>query len=220
MILRFKADDALAGLERLASRLLAISHIADYAGPLMERWERIIEQDNRQGVLAGQDKDGNPAPALTYRPKGDRKRYIGLNTKAAAKYRLNQAARLRRGMYAGIDAAGTSSVVGPNNNPSSSAYRRMTGPRLAPRLQYSRSITNLVTSHGRDATNPNIWFAEGAWLNVVNRKGDKFLHYHFDGQGQKRYDLRGVRPAGVQKMKDALHEWAKLEIRQRYRSAG
>jgi hypothetical protein len=216
MILRLKAEDALAGLERLARRLLTIASIADYAGPLMEHWERLIEEDNRRGVLAGQDKDGNPAPPLTYRPKGDRKRYIGINTKAAAKYRLNQAPRLRRGVYAGLDAPGTNSAVGPNNNPSSAAYRRMTGPRLAPRFQYSRVITNLVTASGRDG---NTWFAEGAWLNVVNREGEPFLQYHFNGEGQKLYDLRGVRPAGVAKMKEALREWARLEIRARYRGA-
>lgn len=36
----------------------------------MERWERIIEQDNSMGVLANSDKDGKPAPPLKYRPKG------------------------------------------------------------------------------------------------------------------------------------------------------
>lgn len=202
MILRFNANDVSTGLGRLQSKLVAISHIADHAGPLMERWERVIEADNRKGVLAGLDKDGNPpGRPLIYRP-------VGKGVKLTVAQRLGQSPNKRRGIYMGHGPAAS----GLHNNLATSEYRKLTGPRLAPRRQFSRVITNLRTGHGRDGL---VWYAEGAWLEVVTPKGRHFLHYHFDGEGQLRYDLRGVRPEGRRLLLDALREWAKLEIRER-----
>ena len=73
---RLKIDEAMEGLDLFRDRLLSIKHLPDYAGPLMERWERIIEEDNREGVLLGQDKDGSPAPILSYRPR-NRAGFVG-----------------------------------------------------------------------------------------------------------------------------------------------
>lgn len=216
MILRFNSDDLREGFERLSRRLVAISTIADHAGDLMEHWERVIEADNREGVLAGTDKDGGPAPPLTYRPLKQTLRAIasGKPPKLSKAQRLGQRGNVRRGKYAGSGPMAS----GLHNNLTSGEYRRLDGPRLAPRRQFSRAITNLVTGHGRDPANPRVWFAEGAWLDVVSRKGVRFLRFHFDGEGQRKYDLRGVRPAGRVKLRDALREWAKLEIRERYKA--
>ena len=38
--------------------------------PLMERWEQIIYDDNRRGLLAGLDKDGQPLIPLQSKRKG------------------------------------------------------------------------------------------------------------------------------------------------------
>ena len=65
-------SESIAGLERLQRRLSSIRNIMDHAGPLMKSIERRIDAGNRAGVLAGLDKDGNPAPLLTYRPKNAR----------------------------------------------------------------------------------------------------------------------------------------------------
>jgi len=206
MILRFNAGDVSVGLGRLQGKLAAIAHIADHASPLMQRWERVIEEDNRKGVLAGTDKDGNPpGRPLIYRPRGK-------GVKLTIAQRLGQSPNKRRGIYMGRGPAAS----GLHNNLTTSEYRKLTGPRLAPRRQFSRIITNLETGHGRDPANPRVWFAEGVWREVVTPKGRGFLRYHFDGEGQLRYDLRGVRPEGRRLLLDALHEWAKLEIRERF----
>ena len=49
--------------DRLERRSTAVRDLHLWAGihDLMERWERIIEQDNRMGVLGNSDKDGKPA---------------------------------------------------------------------------------------------------------------------------------------------------------------
>lgn len=206
-MIRFNSESLRAGLGSIIDRAGSVASIADHAGPLMERWERVIEEDNRQGVLAGLDKDGNPAPPLRYRPKGNA-------LKLTAAQRLGQRGNKRRGQYMGSGPAAS----GWNNNLSTSEYRRLDGPRLAPRRQFSRVITNLVTDHGRDG---NVWFAEGSWLDVVSRKGIRFLRFHFDGSSRlPKYDLRGVRPAGKAKLLESLVAWAKLEIRERFNKAG
>lgn len=38
-------------------------------GPLMEGWEKVLQVDNRRGLLAGLDGEGNPLEPVTYRPK-------------------------------------------------------------------------------------------------------------------------------------------------------
>jgi hypothetical protein len=104
----------------------------------------------------------------------------------------------------------TGAIVLPNNNLSTAAYRRLTGPRLAPRRESSRVITNYFTMSGRDQRG---WFVQGAWLNVVNAGGDPFLQYHFDGEGQAKYDLRRVRKWGLDAARKALREYVKGKIR-------
>jgi hypothetical protein len=127
----------------------------------MEEWERIIEQDNRRGVLAGQDKDGRPMVPVTYRPAGDKpKRWTKANDKKVA---------ARAGLQGPI-------ASGYDDNLTSAEYRRLAGQPLAPRGLNSRSIKNLLTQHGRDGGG---WFAEGAWFDVVSRKGVQFLMAHF-----------------------------------------
>ncbi len=192
------------GFERLNRRLTQIANIADYAEPLMLSWRRRMEADNRDGILKGEDKDGNPAPKLKYRPAGKPQ-------KITVAQRLGQHPQLWRGNYAGT---GKYSGLLPNNNLSSSEYRKLDGPRLAPRWQFSRVISNYSTGHGRDTSNPNIWYAVGSWIEVVSVKGFHFLPCHFKGEGQ--YDLRGVRPDGIRNLMDDLREWAKMYIRERY----
>jgi hypothetical protein len=62
--MRLRTDKMGEGFDRLERRSTAIRDLHLWAGihDLMERWERIIEQDNRMGVLANSDKDGKPAP--------------------------------------------------------------------------------------------------------------------------------------------------------------
>jgi len=173
-------------------------------GDLMKSWERRLEEGNRKGVLAGLDKDGNPAPVPSYRPFNPKKLTLA--------QRLGQRANLRRGKYNPGLGAGLTTAE----------YRRLTGPFLAPRKQFSRSITNVETGHKRDPDRPYVWIAWAAWRDVVSRNGFHFLPVFFDGLPigkngpRKRYDLRGVRPVDRDKMKADLAAWAKLLIRGHY----
>jgi hypothetical protein len=177
--------------------------------PLMIAWVDIIRTDNREGVLAGLDKDGRPMLPVTYRPDPKAGTQIDI--------RSRQAANLRRGMHAArkhdllFGGIGLH-LSGINNNLSSVEYRRSTGPPLAPRYQFSRVITNLLIGYFEEGQGrASVW---GYWDEVVNVKGEKFLHYHFNGLTLRNgrqlppRDLRGVRPDGKKKCLEAFRAWA------------
>jgi hypothetical protein len=213
----------LSGLDRLIRRFRALGDLD--ASELMRSWERIIDEDNRKGVLAGTDKDGNPMAPVTYRPvqpghaafmtRGGEYVAFATNPKPLTKaqkerHRLGVSARKKRGVFAGFGPA----ISGLNNNLSSSEYRKLDGPPLAPRRGFSRVITNLFTGSGRDPSAANRWVAFGAWREVVDTKGRPFLQYHFNGEGSLPVrDLRGVRPEGMAKARIAAIEFMKSEIR-------
>lgn len=172
------------------------------ATPLMVEWEHILVEDNRRGVLAGLDKDGDPMPPVTYRPRGPRA------PKRVSPKQRNRARSGRRGVFAGIGVH----EAGTNNNLTRAEYERLSGPPLAPRGAYSRVITNYLTAHGRDG---NQWFAAGAWFEVVSTQGVPFLEAHFDGAATGRNyavklpvrNLRGVRPEGIREASEAVETW-------------
>jgi len=184
----------LTGLDRLQARLLRIAN--PDATPLMKMWMRIIADDNRRGVLAGLDKHGNPLIPVTYRPKGPKSTHVKPSRK--------------KGAY----------NAGIGGNLTSSQYRKLTGPPLAPRGQQSRVITNLLTDFtpASIANRNGRWEAWGYWDEVVSRKGVPFLKYHFDGATLKhgflpQRDLRGLRPQGIEKARLAMRAWAVDQVR-------
>ncbi len=194
-----------SGLDRLMARLRRIE--SPNATLLMKRWDDIILQDNRKGVLAGLDKDGVPLIPVTYRPKppGPLK-----PTKA-------QRGGRRANAYQGAHNPGI------GGNLTHAEYQLLDGPPLAPRGQFSRVITNLQPGF---APNPAILRvgqpveAFCAWEAVVSRRNFHFLPVHFEGLPlgrhgpSKRRDLRGVRPEGIQKALTALRAWAIDQVRQ------
>jgi hypothetical protein len=173
----------LTGLDHILAGLRRIQHLD--ATPLMLSWMRIIEFDNRDGIMKGLDKDGVPMAPVTYRPRGAPKRH------------------LRRKVGAFNPGAG--------GNLTSAEYRRLGGPPLAPRGAGSRVITNLLTGYGREGDQ---WYALGYWEGVVSPKGYAFLKDHFNGAGRlPRRDLRGLRPAGQAKARTALVAWGRDQVR-------
>jgi len=164
---------------------------------LLESLERIVEAGNRKGLLAGTDAAGHPAPPLKYRPKGDVR-------KLTVAQRLGQHPRTGRGKYYGGTGAGLTSTD----------YRHLDGPRDVPRRQFSRAIANAATTHGRVAGERLVWFVELAWKDIVSRKGYHFLPDLCKGTKTiPAYEIRGIRPPDVTKMREALQSWGKLLIR-------
>lgn len=181
----------LGAFDRLRERFKKIEN--PDVRPLMLTWIRIIEADNKRGVLAGLDKHGNPMPAVTYRPLGE-------PLKTTREQRLGLKAS-QRGRFGGFGPMAS----GLHNNLTSSEYRRLAGPPLAPRGVFSRVITNLKVGYFEEGPGKaSIW---GYWDEVVDTKGREFLKYHFHGIGQKKRDLTGVRPEGVKLAREACHNW-------------
>ncbi len=154
--------------------------------PLMQRWEQVIVDDNSRGVLAGIGSDDHPLAKVTYRP-------VDVSPRMGARSRLRK-----------YSSSGT--PPGSNNNLTSAQYRTMSGPPLAPQASYSRVITNLFTGSTTSAVD-GVWWATGAWKDVVSRNGDAFLKYHFTGEGQLQRDLRGVRAQGRADAQKLLSEF-------------
>jgi hypothetical protein len=194
---------------RIKARLNKIANLDPT--PLLVSWTLIMQDDNREKVLAGQDKDGNPLAPVTYRPVEDTEKHIDIRTASSSRLRLGQHhARKRDLLFGGMGPAAS----GLHNNLTSSEYRRLTGPPLAPRSQFSRAITNLRL--GRPPfPHPSeyVWEAFCFWDEVVSTSGFSFLPVHFNGEplGRNgpsiRRDLRGVRPEGKQRCRAALREW-------------
>ena len=195
------------------TRLVNLAHAAGQpdARPLMFTWTRIIEQDNRAGVLAGTDKDGKPLEHVRYRPVKAKK---GLGEKLTDDQRNGLSNRKKRGIFAGFGPVS----AGYNNNLTRAEYEKLDGPPLAPRKGFSRVITNLITRFEPDS--PDARMAYGEWRDVVSTKGVHFLKYHFNGEGRLPIrDLRGVRPGGVEKARKAAVAWLLDIIRTHVKAA-
>jgi hypothetical protein len=198
---------------RIKARLNKIANLDPT--PLLVSWTLIMQDDNREKVLAGQDKDGNPLAPVTYRPVEDTEKHIDIRTASSSRLRLGQHhARKRDLLFGGMGPAAS----GLHNNLTSSEYRRLDGPPLAPRSQFSRVITNLRLGQPiKEAENR--WIAFCYWDEVVSTSGFSFLTVHFNGEPLGRNgpsikrDLRGVRPVGMEKCRNALREWALDAIR-------
>lgn len=195
-------SSAVAGCKRIQRRLEAIEHVMDHAEPLMEHWRRLMEEGNLKGVLAGTDGDGSYMLAVTYRPRNPRPMSIG--------ERLGQRSNKKRGRVAGAGSYSEHGIL-PNNNLTSSAYRRLTGPPLAPRGQFSRVITNFKTTTFQ-AEEHGYWVVIGTWEDVMSPSGFHFLPALFETR-----NLRGVRPDDLAKMRATILPWAKLTVRELWR---
>lgn len=157
-----------------------------------------MDDDNRRGVLAGTDGEGRPMAPVTYRPARPGSKPV----KLTVEQRLGQKPGMRKGRPSRIG----SGVERNNNNLTTAEYRLLGGPPLAPRKQFSRVITNYAQSREVEIRK-GVWEMIGGWRDVLSTKGVPFLTYHFNGVGQKRRDLRGLRPEGMARIKRSLKAW-------------
>jgi hypothetical protein len=118
---------------------------------------------------------------------------------------------MRAGEFSGQSPIGPGWVE-RNNNLTTSQYKLLGGPPLAPRDQFSRVITNYKADYAKLPSGN--WATTFWWDEVMSVKGVHFLKYHFNGDGRlPKRDLRGLRPRGKQEALQALHNWAKDKIR-------
>jgi hypothetical protein len=223
----FKVEVDYHPLEALAASLnMTMDQTTEtaYVFPLLDQIGDLILEDNRAGVLAGLDKDGHPAPPLRYRrtqgavaePHRQLQRgKIGPN-RGPAPYSLRSIHSHRFGTVHEPFPLGVSYVtVLPNNNLTTRQYRQLTGPRLAPRFEGSRSIANLrklpPVHAGTD------WIVDAAWVDFLDPEGEPILPHHFDATNPAmKYDLRGIRPQAREKIGELAAEWHRLLFRAIY----
>lgn len=195
----------LRPLDRLIERFKRLQN--PDATPLMLTWQRIVERQNRQGILAGLDGAGNPFTPVTYRPKlttGQKPLQLTVDQ------RLGRRANATRGKFLGYAKAAGGLLK--NNNLSSTEYRKLDGPPLAPRRQFSRVITNFKIDFAQVPSGN--WQVTYWWEDVVSVKNVSFLKYHFDGTKKlPQRDLRGIRPDAKLEAKAAAREWMKDQVR-------
>jgi hypothetical protein len=194
-----------SGLDRLRARFDRIAN--PDPTPLLIRIADLMDEDNRKGVLAGRDGADVPLAAVTYRPVSAKTgKPVKKGAKLTVAQRLGQDPKTKRGRYSRVG----SGVERNNNNLTTAEYRLLGGPPLAPRGPFSRVITNYMQSFGQTA--PRAWEVVGAWVNVLSQKGVPFLRFHFDGDGQKVRDLRGIRPWGMGRIRETARKWMISEI--------
>ena len=187
------------GLDRLLARLAKVAN--PDPTDLLLRITNVMDEDNRRGILAGTDGNGNPMVMPIYRPVGKKGKRL------TVAQRLGQG-RTKRGKPSRIG----SGLEHINNNLTSAEYRLLDGPPLAPRRQYSRVITNYTVSPRQ--IGQRAWEVVGSWVNVLSRKGVPFLRYHFEGAGRLPIrDLRGIRDWGMSRIRSAVRAWMIDQVR-------
>ena len=188
------------GLDRLRARLAKVAN--PDPTDLLLRITNVMDEDNRRGILKGEDGVGGYMVGVTYRPIGKK------GVRLTVAQRLGQAPRTKRGKSSRIG----SGLEHVNNNLTSAEYRLLDGPPLAPRKQFSRVITNYEVKPRQIGARK--WEVVGAWINVLSRKGVPFLRYHFEGAGRLPIrDLRGIRAWGMERIRSATRAWMIDQVR-------
>jgi hypothetical protein len=194
------------GLDRLRARFEQLANLDPT--PLLARITDLMSRDNTAGVLAGTDGNGAAMAPVIYRPVSAK---TGKPTKKGIALTVAQRLGQSPGKGRGRSSRIGSGTEHTNNNLTSAEYRLLGGPPLAPRKQFSRVITNYQQKPAQ--ISDTVWEVVGSWVNVLSVKGVPFLTFHFNGIGQKRRDLRGIRPDGVSRIRETAHLWMLGEVR-------
>jgi hypothetical protein len=163
--------------------------------PILPDIAKTMAEGNRRGVLQGLDKDDKPMARVTYRNGRARK---------GVKFRTGKSKGKTTGIFKGQGPLAS----GLHGNLTSTEYKALTGPPLAPRGIQSRTIANfqLAWSATREQA-----VVVGRWGDVVSVKGFPFLIAHFEGSPKRhlpKRDLRGIRPPEMRMIEDIVLGWA------------
>lgn len=186
------AEGSYSRVFEMASRLETIEM---YVGPLLEAWAAVLIEDNRRGVMMGIDGDGVPIKPTKYRHSitqtaagGRTDKFFDASGQAFAFNPTTAAAStfFAPTNFANLSGMGLGGPVsgfkpGPSNNLTTSQYKRLTGPPLAPRGPGSRVISNYTVEFMPSGM--NVVGVEGGWDDIVSKKGVSFLPFHFNGSG-------------------------------------
>ena len=182
-----------------------LNHIKDldkHVPVLLDGLCKDMAEGNRIGRLSGLDKNDNPLKACTYR--GASKTIA----KAARGGALYGVPTLKHYLGPELQLASHNNVLAAspgNGNLTSSEYKKLTGPPLAPRGSRSRTIINFFTQWIPDLYS---WTVRGQWVNVLSKKGVPILEAHFKGLGHLPVrDLQGIRPSTMVGMRARVDDW-------------
>lgn len=195
--------------------------------PMLEDWREIIVEDNRAGLLAGENRFGQiVTPPLKYRNGGGtwtphRTGRFGLGRRegtiggrmgrGSVPTRYVVKGGVYRPTHRGNQVGGL-----PNNNLRTSQYKKLTGPYGIPRGIYSRLITNFVVQIPQVVGERWTWVVNAGWLDIVDAKGRPFLRFLFRPDGR---DMAGVRPHGVDRCRSRMiayfREWIRYDVESR-----
>ena len=155
-----------AAMDRVIKKLSVVVDIRqkEAVEPLLDDFYRVIVEDNRRGVMMGIDKNDKPAPTLKYRNAA--KIQSGARKTSTGMFGVQEGSRFK-GM------APRAGNMLSNNNLTTAQYRKMTGPRQAPRRDSSRIIANLKKrDHQFDGKS---WIVEAYWDQYVTPKNQPIL---------------------------------------------
>lgn len=226
-----------ASLDGTRSFFTRLETLNDYIGYLMQSWGKVLVEDNRRGVLAGLDKNGYRVTPTNYRTSMtqagvDRPTYVKVvpNPFGAPDWKTNISGGHADGFKPGAGA-----------NLSTRQYKQLSGPPLAPRGMASRIISNYTVAPVQGLNNHE-WGVEGGWDDVVDKRGQPFLKYHFSGTGRNvggvylwspvfgpnsrpgrgrnlpQRDMRGLRDWGKKKAREHLNQWIRdiMDLQAKY----
>jgi hypothetical protein len=210
--------------EQSYEALFRLETCTDYVGPLLNAWSEVLVEDNRRGVMQGLQGDGSPMQPTKYRlslkqtapgTPGD----LFFNAQGEAFNNYEAGGKFFFGSLGGNGPGYKPSI---DDNLSTRAYKKLTGPPLAPRGPASRVISNyrinILTGQNRAGV-------EGGWDDVLSAKGVPFLPFHFNGatfsraifatslagsnQHLPRRNLVGLRQWGKSQATKELNAWIK-----------
>lgn len=163
----------------------------NYVGPLLNAWNEVLLEDNRRGVMQGQQGDGTAMVATKYRTgftqigagSGDD---LFFDAQGKSFSNFESAGMFHFGSLGGI---GPGFKPSPSDSLTTKQYKQMSGPPLAPRGAASRVISNYRINI---LTSSNQVGVEGGWDDVFSKKGVPFLPFHFFGATFKRKSKSGT----------------------------